>query len=155
MCGVVVLCDLYVIFFFKQKTAYEMRISDWSSDVCSSDLVELIKVAVQHAAGRLPVIAGIGGNSTSEAIELSHHAKEVGAQAGLSVVPYYNKPTQEGLYQHFKTISEAVDLPAILYNVPGRTVADMSNDRSEAHTSELQSLMRISYDVFCLKKTNY
>src|SRR5690606_27489822 len=77
---------------------------------------------------RLPVIAGIGGNSTSEAIELSQHAKAVGAQAGLSVVPYYNKPTQEGLYQHFKAISEAVDLPAILYNVPGRTVADMSND---------------------------
>ncbi|AEC18710.1 dihydrodipicolinate synthase [Pusillimonas sp. T7-7] len=99
-----------------------------SPTVSVEEHVELIKVAVQHAAGRLPVIAGIGGNSTSEAIELSHHAKEVGAQAGLSVVPYYNKPTQEGLYQHFKTISEAVDLPAILYNVPGRTVADMSND---------------------------
>src|SRR5690606_36554863 len=89
---------------------------------------ELIKVAVSHAAGRLPVIAGVGGNSTSEAIELSHHAKAVGAQAGLSVVPYYNKPTQEGLYQHFRTIAEAVDLPSILYNVPGRSVADMSNE---------------------------
>ncbi len=89
---------------------------------------ELIKVAVEHAAGRLPVIAGIGGNSTSEAIDLSRHAKAVGAQAGLSVVPYYNKPSQEGLYQHFRTIAEAVDLPAILYNVPGRTVADMSNE---------------------------
>lgn len=88
---------------------------------------ELIKIAVDHAAGRMPVIAGIGGNSTSEAIELSEHAKKVGAQAGLSVVPYYNKPTQEGLYQHFKTIAEAVDLPGILYNVPGRTVADLSN----------------------------
>ncbi|NYT65905.1 4-hydroxy-tetrahydrodipicolinate synthase [Alcaligenaceae bacterium] len=90
--------------------------------------VELIRVAVEHAAGRLPVIAGIGGNSTSEAIALSRYALDVGAQAGLSVVPYYNKPTQEGLYQHFKTIAEAVPLPSLLYNVPGRTVADMSND---------------------------
>lgn len=89
---------------------------------------ELIKIAVDHAAGRMPVIAGIGGNSTSEAIELSQHAKRVGAQAGLSVVPYYNKPSQEGLYQHFKTIAEAVDLPGILYNVPGRSVADLSNE---------------------------
>lgn len=89
---------------------------------------ELIKVAVDYSAGRLPVIAGIGGNSTAEAIELSHHAKTVGADAGLSVVPYYNKPSQEGLYQHFRTIAEAVDLPSVLYNVPGRTVADMSND---------------------------
>src|SRR3546814_5813099 len=89
---------------------------------------QIIKVSVEHAAGRVPVIAGVGGNSTQEAIELSRHAKAVGAQAGLSVVPYYNKPTQEGLYQHFKTIAEAVDLPSILYNVPGRTVADMSNE---------------------------
>jgi 4-hydroxy-tetrahydrodipicolinate synthase len=76
----------------------------------------------------VPVIAGVGANSTSEAIELAHHAKAVGAQAGLSVVPYYNKPTQEGLYRHFRTIAEAVDLPNVLYNVPGRTVADMSNE---------------------------
>ncbi len=89
---------------------------------------ELIRIAVDHSAGRLPVIAGIGGNSTSEAIALSRHAQEVGADAGLSVVPYYNKPSQEGLYQHFRTIAEAVSLPSLLYNVPGRTVADMSND---------------------------
>lgn len=89
---------------------------------------ELIRVAVEHAAGRLPVVAGIGGNSTSEAITLSRHALEVGADAGLSVVPYYNKPTQEGLYQHFKAVAEAVDLPSLLYNVPGRTVADMANE---------------------------
>jgi 4-hydroxy-tetrahydrodipicolinate synthase len=89
---------------------------------------ELIRVAVEHSAGRMPVIAGVGGNSTTEAIDLCHHAAKVGAQAGLSVVPYYNKPTQEGLYQHFRTIAEAVDLPTILYNVPGRTVADMAND---------------------------
>ncbi len=99
-----------------------------SPTVDVEDHVELIRVAVEHAAGRVPVIAGTGGNSTSEAIELSRHALSVGAQAGLSVVPYYNKPSQEGLYQHFRTIAEAVDLPVILYNVPSRTIADMSND---------------------------
>ncbi len=89
---------------------------------------ELIRIAVEYSAGRMPIIAGVGGNSTEEAIELSQYAKKVGAQAGLSVVPYYNKPTQEGMYRHFRAISEAVDLPAILYNVPGRTGADLSNE---------------------------
>ena len=89
---------------------------------------ELIRACVEYAAGRMPIIAGTGGNSTSEAIELTAYAKKVGAAASLNVVPYYNKPTQEGLYRHFKAIAEAVDLPMILYNVPGRTVADMSND---------------------------
>ena len=89
---------------------------------------QLIKVVVEQAAGRIPVIAGTGANSTSEAIEMSSYAKAMGADASLSVVPYYNKPTQEGLYRHFKTIAEAVDIPVILYNVPGRTVADMSNE---------------------------
>jgi len=88
----------------------------------------LIRITVEQAAGRVPVIAGTGANSTSEAIELTECAKAAGAQAGLSVVPYYNKPTQEGLYQHYKKIAEAVDLPLMLYNVPGRTVADLSND---------------------------
>jgi 4-hydroxy-tetrahydrodipicolinate synthase len=88
----------------------------------------LIRTAVEHSAGRIPVIAGTGANSTSEAIELSVYAKSVGASMALSVVPYYNKPTQEGLYRHFRAIAEAVDLPMILYNVPGRTVADMQND---------------------------
>jgi 4-hydroxy-tetrahydrodipicolinate synthase len=89
---------------------------------------ELIRVAVEQAAGRVPVIAGTGANSTAEAIELTHRAKAVGAAAGLSVAPYYNKPTQEGLYQHFKAIAEAVELPLILYNVPGRTASDIGND---------------------------
>ncbi|MGE5712982.1 MAG: 4-hydroxy-tetrahydrodipicolinate synthase [Betaproteobacteria bacterium] len=89
---------------------------------------ELIRVAVEAVRGRVPVIAGTGGNSTSEAIELTRHAKAVGADATLQVVPYYNKPTQEGLYRHFRTIAETVDLPMILYNVPGRTVADLAND---------------------------
>jgi 4-hydroxy-tetrahydrodipicolinate synthase len=88
----------------------------------------LIVEAVKHAAGRIPVIAGTGANSTREATALAAFAKQAGAQASLSVVPYYNKPTQEGLYLHFRAIAEAVDMPHILYNVPGRTVADMSND---------------------------
>ena len=88
----------------------------------------LIRTTVEQAAGRVPVIAGTGANSTAEAIELTECAKRAGAQAGLSVVPYYNKPTQEGLYQHYKKIAESVDLPLMLYNVPGRTVADLSND---------------------------
>ncbi|HYP67940.1 MAG TPA: 4-hydroxy-tetrahydrodipicolinate synthase [Thiobacillaceae bacterium] len=89
---------------------------------------ELIRVTVEQAAGRIPVIAGTGANSTGEAIQLSSCAKMAGASAALSVTPYYNKPTQEGLYRHFKAVAEAVDLPTILYNVPGRTGVDMSND---------------------------
>jgi 4-hydroxy-tetrahydrodipicolinate synthase len=89
---------------------------------------ELVRVAVEHAAGRLPVIAGTGGNSTREAIELTRFAAEVGAAASLQVVPYYNKPTQEGMYRHFRAVAEAVDLPMILYNVPSRTVVDLAND---------------------------
>jgi 4-hydroxy-tetrahydrodipicolinate synthase len=89
---------------------------------------ELIRVAVEHSKGRIPIIAGTGGNSTAEAIELSASAKKNGATASLSVVPYYNKPTQEGMYQHFRKIAETVDLPLILYNVPVRTVADLHND---------------------------
>ena len=89
---------------------------------------ELIRVVVEHAAGRLPVVAGTGANSTAEAVELARFAEQAGATAHLSVVPYYNRPTQEGLYRHFRTIAESVELPLILYNVPGRTVADLAND---------------------------
>jgi 4-hydroxy-tetrahydrodipicolinate synthase len=88
----------------------------------------LIKTAVEHAGSRIPIVAGTGANSTREAIELSRYARSAGAAMSLSVVPYYNKPTQEGLYRHFRAIAEAVDIPQILYNVPGRTVADMAND---------------------------
>ncbi len=88
----------------------------------------LIQIAVEHAAKRIPIIAGTGANSTKEAIELATFSRKAGATASLTVVPYYNKPTQEGLYQHFKAIAEAVEMPHILYNVPGRTVADLSND---------------------------
>ena len=88
----------------------------------------LIKTAIEHAARRVPVIAGTGANSTAEAIELTRFAKSAGADACLSVVPYYNRPTQEGLYRHFKAQAESCDLPMVMYNVPGRTVADMAND---------------------------
>lgn len=89
---------------------------------------ELIERAVEYAAGRVPVIAGTGGNSTREAIELTRFAEKAGADYSLSVVPYYNRPTQEGLYRHYKAIAEATALPVLLYNVPSRTVADLSND---------------------------
>ncbi len=89
---------------------------------------DLIRRAVEYAAGRVPIVAGTGANSTAEAIELTQSAKAAGATACLSVVPYYNRPTQEGLYRHFRAIAEAVDIPTILYNVPGRTVADLAND---------------------------
>ena len=88
----------------------------------------LIKTTVEHVAGRIAVVAGTGANSTSEAIELTAKAKKLGVDACLLVTPYYNKPTQEGLYQHFAAVAAAVDIPQILYNVPGRTSCDMSND---------------------------
>lgn len=97
-----------------------------SPTVDVTEHTKLIQVAVEHAAGRIPIIAGVGANSTKEAIHLTIAAEKAGAQAGLSVVPYYNKPTQEGLYLHFKAIAESSNLPIILYNVPGRTVADLS-----------------------------
>ncbi|GGE63189.1 4-hydroxy-tetrahydrodipicolinate synthase [Massilia psychrophila] len=99
-----------------------------SATVNVQEHCELIKLAVEHAKGRIPIIAGTGGNSTDETIVLTRFAKDAGADAALLVVPYYNRPTQQGMYRHFKAIAEAVDLPIILYNVPGRTVADMSNE---------------------------
>jgi 4-hydroxy-tetrahydrodipicolinate synthase len=90
---------------------------------------EIIRVAVEQANRRVPIMAGCGANSTAEAVELAKFAKKIGADCQLQVVPYYNKPTQEGQYQHFKAIAEAVgDLPMVLYNVPGRTVADLLHD---------------------------
>ena len=90
--------------------------------------IELVRVAVEQSAGRIPVIAGTGANATREAIELTERARAAGAAASLQVAPYYNKPTQEGLYRHFRAVAEAVDLPIVLYNVPGRTVADIGNE---------------------------
>jgi len=99
-----------------------------SPTVSVEEHCEVIRVAVEHAAGRIPVMAGAGGNSTAEAIELSRFALKVGADCTLSVVPYYNRPSQEGIYQHFRAIAEAVDIPMVLYNVPGRTVADVQTE---------------------------
>ncbi|MGM9514119.1 4-hydroxy-tetrahydrodipicolinate synthase [Roseateles sp. DB2] len=99
-----------------------------SPTVTVDEHCEIIRVAVEHAAKRVPIMAGTGANSTAEAINLSRYAKSVGADCTLSVVPYYNKPSQEGIYLHYKAIAEAVDIPMMLYNVPGRTVADMSPD---------------------------
>jgi 4-hydroxy-tetrahydrodipicolinate synthase len=99
-----------------------------SPTVSVDEHCEIIRVSVEQCAGRVPVMAGCGGNSTREAIALAKFAKNVGADCQLQVVPYYNKPTQEGQFQHFKAIAEAVDLPVILYNVPGRSVADMAHD---------------------------
>jgi len=100
-----------------------------SPTVSVEEHCEIIRVSVEQAAGRVPIMAGCGANSTAEAIELARFARQVGADCQLQVVPYYNKPTQEGQYQHFKAIAEATgDLPIVLYNVPGRTVADMTVD---------------------------
>jgi 4-hydroxy-tetrahydrodipicolinate synthase len=102
----------------------------------------VVALAVEAAAGRVPVIAGAGSNSTAEAIELVSHAKKAGADAALVVTPYYNKPTQEGLYQHYKAIADAVDLPIIIYNIPGRCVIDMSVD-TMARLAELPGIVGV------------
>ena len=99
-----------------------------ASTLSMAEHTQVIKEIIRVANKRIPVIAGTGANSTREAIELTKEAKELGADAALLVTPYYNKPTQEGLYQHYKAIAEAVDLPQILYNVPGRTGVDMLNE---------------------------
>ena len=96
-----------------------------SPTVTVEEHCEVIRVAVEHVRGRVPVMAGAGANATAEAIELSRFALKVGADCTLSVVPYYNKPSQEGIYRHFKAVAEAADIPMVVYNVPSRTVADM------------------------------
>jgi len=103
---------------------------------------KVIEITVDVVKGRVPVIAGTGGNSTQEAIELTHHAKRVGADATLQVVPYYNKPTQEGLYQHFKTIAKEAPLPQVLYNIPGRTGLNMLPE-TVARLAELPEVVAI------------
>jgi 4-hydroxy-tetrahydrodipicolinate synthase len=99
-----------------------------SPTVSVEEHCEIILAAVEHAAGRIPIMAGCGANSTAEAIELSRYAQKVGADCTLQVAPYYNKPSQEGMYRHFRAIAEAVNIPHVLYNVPGRTVADLQHD---------------------------
>ena len=102
----------------------------------------VVELCIEAAAGRVPVIAGAGSNSTREAIELTEHAKEAGADATLHVTPYYNKPTQEGLYHHFKAIADAVDLPVFIYNIPGRSVVNMSND-TMARLAEMTQIIGV------------
>jgi 4-hydroxy-tetrahydrodipicolinate synthase len=97
-----------------------------SATLSHEEHVRVVELCVEEANGRVPVIAGAGSNSTSEAISLSRHAKEVGADAVLSVAPYYNRPTQEGLFRHFAAIADAVDIPIVIYNIPGRSVVDIS-----------------------------
>jgi len=99
-----------------------------SATVDPDEHIEVIRVAVEAARGRVKIIAGSGGNSTREAIDLTRRARQVGADATLQVVPYYNRPTQEGMFRHFSAVAEAVDLPVILYNVPSRTAADLGVD---------------------------
>jgi len=103
---------------------------------------EVIKVVVQAVAGRVPVIAGTGSNSTQEAIELTRFAREIGADGSLQVLPYYNKPTQEGMYQHFAAIAEAVDIPIVIYNIPGRCGVNME-PRTVAKLAELDNIVAI------------
>jgi 4-hydroxy-tetrahydrodipicolinate synthase len=102
----------------------------------------VVELCVEAARGRVPVIAGTGSNSTAEAIELTAHAKAAGADAALVVTPYYNKPTQEGLYQHYKAIHDAVDLPLIIYNIPGRCVVDMTVE-TMARLAELPRIVGV------------
>lgn len=102
----------------------------------------VIELCIESVAGRVPVIAGAGSNSTEEAVMMANHAKIVGADAVLVATPYYNKPTQEGLYQHFKAINDAVEIPIILYNIPGRSVVDMSDD-TIARLAELPNVVGI------------
>uniref|UniRef100_UPI0040565786 4-hydroxy-tetrahydrodipicolinate synthase n=1 Tax=Candidatus Electronema sp. TaxID=2698783 RepID=UPI0040565786 len=111
----------------------------------------VIELTVKTVAGRVPVIAGTGANNTIEAIELTESAKESGADAVLSVVPYYNKPSQEGLYQHFKAITEAVDIPVVVYNVPGRTVTNMA-PATVARLAELPNVIGIKEACGCLNQ---
>lgn len=114
-----------------------------SPTVTVEEHCEIIRVAVEHAAGRVPIMAGCGANSTAEAINLAKYARGVGAHCQLQVVPYYNKPTQEGIYQHFKAVAEETgDLPVILYNVPGRTVADMLPETA-LRLAEVQGIIGI------------
>ncbi|EGF90647.1 dihydrodipicolinate synthase [Asticcacaulis biprosthecium C19] len=115
---------------------------------------QVVRFCVEKAAGRVKVIAGAGSNNTSEAIELAQHAKAVGADAVLVVAPYYNKPSQEGLYQHFKAINDAVQIPVLLYNVPGRTVVDMSND-TVARLAKLPNIVGIKDATGDLERISY
>ena len=113
-----------------------------SPTLTHAEHMRVTELCIEVVNGRVPVIAGTGSNSTEEAIELTRHAKDAGATAGLVVTPYYNKPTQEGLYQHYKAINDAVDLPILIYNIPGRSIVDMSVD-TMARLAELPNIVGV------------
>ena len=113
-----------------------------SPTLTHAEHMRVTELCIEVVNGRVPVIAGTGSNSTEEAIELTRHAKDAGATAGLVVTPYYNKPTQEGLYQHYKAINAAVDLPILIYNIPGRSIVDMSVD-TMARLAELPNIVGV------------
>ena len=125
-----------------------------ASTLSHDEHVEVVRITVEHAAGRVPVIAGSGSNSTAEALELSKRVKETGANACLMITPYYNKPTQEGLFQHFSTIAEKVDIPIILYNVPGRTGINMLPD-TVARLAAVPNIVGLKDAAADLKQTSY
>jgi 4-hydroxy-tetrahydrodipicolinate synthase len=125
-----------------------------ASTLSHDEHVEVVRITVEHAAGRVPVIAGSGSNSTAEALELTKRVKETGANAGLMITPYYNKPTQEGLFQHFSTIAEKVDIPIILYNVPGRTGINMLPD-TVARLAAVPNIVGLKDAAADLKQTSY
>lgn len=125
-----------------------------ASTLSHDEHVEVVRVTVQHVNGRVPVIAGSGSNSTSEAVQLSSRIKEVGADACLMITPYYNKPTQEGLYRHFSTVVENVDVPVILYNVPGRTGVNMLPE-TVARLARIPNIVGLKDATGDLKQASY
>ena len=125
-----------------------------ASTLSHDEHVEVVRITVEHAAGRVPVIAGSGSNSTAEALELTTRVKETGANACLMITPYYNKPTQEGLFQHFSTIAEKVDIPIILYNVPGRTGINMLPD-TVGRLAAVPNIVGLKDAAADLKQTSY
>lgn len=125
-----------------------------ASTLSHDEHIEVVRITVEHAAGRVPVIAGSGSNSTAEALELTKRVKETGANACLMITPYYNKPTQEGLFQHFSTIAEKVDIPIILYNVPGRTGINMLPD-TVARLAAVPNIVGLKDAAADLKQTSY
>ena len=125
-----------------------------ASTLSHDEHVEVVRITVEHAAGRVPVIAGSGSNSTAEALELTKRVKETGANACLMITPYYNKPTQEGLFQHFSTIAEKVDIPIILYNVPGRTGINMLPD-TVARLAAVPNIVGLKDAAADLKQTSF
>ncbi len=125
-----------------------------ASTLSHDEHVEVVRITVQHVAGRVPVIAGSGSNSTSEALQLTKRVKEVGADACLMITPYYNKPTQEGLFRHFSAVAEKVDIPVVLYNVPGRTGVNMLPE-TVARLSRIPNVVALKDATADLKQASY